>query len=188
MDKILEQEIGEKLDQERLGNEFARIEARLSSLMPRGMSDGFENEMGSLFCDLAEETNLVETTERDRSHWQGFAKVACLTIAGAAALTIGLQVLKEGGSQSPPIMASLSPEGTNISNQWGSPAVDVLEKKMWISDGEALGVVALDDDGHIAQGWSYQGVEEERVLHRSSGYEVIVQRPFESEYYASTSL
>jgi len=76
MDKILEQEIGEKLDQERLGNEFARIEARLSSLMPRGMSDGFENEMGSLFCDLAEETNLVETTERDRSHWQGFAKVA----------------------------------------------------------------------------------------------------------------
>jgi hypothetical protein len=85
-------------------------------------------------------------------------------------------------------VAAGSTDATSEINPEINPEIEVLGQRVWIDGGENLGIRPVNEAGETRQGWSYHGVEEERLLHGDSGYEVIVQREFEGQHFANTNL
>lgn len=157
---------------------IAEIEAGLDRLMPRGLGEEARGDLEATVDHLAQGTST-------RGFWGGLHSPNAVgqTIAAAlvlAALGTGMWVLQKGAHSSREFASLATPE-------LGS-GIEVLAQMTWIESGADLGVQSLGQDGDVSQGWSYTGVEEERILHEDSGYEVILQRDFEAELYAASSL
>lgn len=151
------------------------IEAGLERLMPRGLTEDTRLELESVVEGLAEE---VEGGAGD-SFWHGARFLQAAAAVLIAALGLGFFLHTE--NQVSPVLASLD----GASQEHG---IELLEQRTWIESGSELGSRTIDEAEEVSQGWSYSGVEEERLLHGDSGYEVILQREFEAELFASSSL
>lgn len=151
---------------------LADIEAGLERLMPRGLGEETRGELEAMVDDFASKAEGV----RGRSLvWQSLAAALCLAAVGG-----GIFAVQQGDVNSPRLaQLELSGQGAGL---------EILEQLTWIDGGADLGVRTVSQEGDLSQGWGYSGVEEERLLHSGSGYEVILQRNFEAELYATSSL
>lgn len=164
-------------------SEIDQIEAGLQRLMPRGLSNESQQGLEEVIDALAAQSELTIGQRGRASLTPAFGP------ALAAVLLLGLTVWGlfsfQASQQRPresPFFLSLDASSAESGN------ISILESRIWLNGGEDLGIRAVDEYGDAQRGWSYVGVEEERVLHEDSGYEVILQREFEGEHYASTSL
>ncbi|MDQ8191922.1 hypothetical protein [Roseibacillus persicicus] len=151
------------------------IEAGLERLMPRGLSEDSRVELESVideFCLSAE-----PTVSFWRKPYLWTSAVAAVVLLGAG----GMFANKGPGQNAVAVLEASDAH-------FHSSGISVLEKRTWIDSGEDLGIQSLNEFGETRRGWSYSGVEEERVLHEDSGYEVILQREFDAELYAASSL
>ncbi len=153
---------------------LSEIEASLERLMPRGLGEETRVELELVVDDLVEQAQGFGPRAA-LSNWQSWAAVLAVT-----ALGVGFYVQRDVLSQAP----SLAQAEATFSDH----GIEVLEQMTWIESGADLGVQALNQEGDVSRKWSYTGVEEERLLHEDSGYEVILQRGFEAELYAASSL
>ena len=153
---------------------LAEIEAGLERLMPRGLTDSARKDLESVVDDLAAEAEVTPVWKRTPV-WQSAAAAVLLAALGGVFFVSQNEV---GGGT--PALAQLEPTGNDS-------GIAVLGQTSWIEGGADLGVQTINDEGDVSQGWGYVGVEEERVLHVKSGYEVILQRPFEAELYSASS-
>lgn len=150
------------------------IEAGLERLMPRGLSDDARLELEAVVDNLSASADPVISIWRKPVLWSSAA-------AAILALTVGSLLIQKGIED--PVVAAVAQESVE------RPAgIAVLEQKTWIDSGADLGIQSVNEFGETRRGWTYTGVEEERVLHEDSGYEVILQREFEAELYAASSL
>ncbi|MGJ8724281.1 MAG: hypothetical protein ACSHYB_06975 [Roseibacillus sp.] len=150
------------------------IEAGLERLMPRGLTDTAREDLESVVDELASDSKVISFWKRPFV-WQSAAAILITTLGGA------LVAKKVPPALNAPAMVPLAVLEV-------VPGIEILEQMTWIEGGTDLGVQAINDAGDVSRGWSYVGVEEERILHEGSGYEVILQREFEAELYASSSL
>ena len=160
-------------------DKFSNIEAELERLiLPRGLSDDFNQELTGVIDDLATNTDLsgCSVFRRFSMSRQAQALAAALVLS-----LVALGIWVGTNNHSSPISLALN-EGLQ------SGGIAVLESSVWIDSGEDLGIQSMNEFGEARRGWSYVGVEEERFLHEDTGYEVILQREFESQHYATTSL
>ena len=163
------------MDRETGSLSLSEIEAGLERLMPRGLTDSAREDLESVVDELAAEASVIPFWRR-ATVWQSAAAVLLTAALGGA-----LFVKQSQPAGNLPVLAQLEPlvEDSGIA---------VLEKMSWIEGGADFGVQAINDEGEVSQVWGYNGVEEERVMHVKSGYEVILQRPFEAELYDISSL
>lgn len=153
------------------------IEAGLERLMPRGLSDSAQEELELAVDDLAGGSLIIPVWKRSLGWPSAVAALVVIAFGGA-------YVVKQGiASPIDSRLALVADEGAKQRS-----GIEVRGQTTWIESGVALGVQALDDSGDISRGWSYSGVEEERVFHENSGYEVILQRGFEAEFHSMSSL
>lgn len=160
------------MDREPLG--FSEIEAGLERLMPRGLGNETRDQLHGLIDDLAAESP-GKPLRKKAAFWQA---------AAAAVVLVGLTGAIASWKGSPRAEHALASLGASLDQ----PGLEVIEQKTWIDSGTDLGMLSHDETGEVSRGWSYSGVEEERLLHEDSGYEVILQRKFEAELHASSSL
>lgn len=168
-----------------MGNPLSRLEEQLSTLVPRGLSDGGRAELEAQIDALAAEVVSEEPAPRRRRVWP-----VGLGIAAAATVMVGLALLPEGAS---PDGAAAKPDGGADSGaQEASPGqadgefVTVDYERM-IGDGEDHGIV-LDRFNEPMRSWSYDVREMELVLDPESGLRVrIVQDRREQVRVAVTS-
>ncbi len=160
-------------------NSLQEIEAGLQRLMPKGLSDLSRDELETVIDELASKSEL-KSAFPSRQNWLQVAAV--ITLGGVAVWST--MVLGNGRSNSSLVEAPALSGSLNVVEQ----AFEVLEQRTWIESGTDLGMQTIDQGGELSRGWSYTGVEEERLLNERSGYEVILQREFEAELYAATSL
>ena len=154
---------------------LADIEAGLERLMPRGLTDSAREDLEGVVDDLAAGASIIPIWKRTRV-WQS-AAAALLIVGVGSALVMRQSPLAEGI----PALAQLASSEVDS-------GIAVLEQVSWIEGGADLGVQSINEEGDVSQGWSYVGVEEESVLHVSSGYKVILQREFGAELYSPSSL
>ena len=166
---------------------FSEMEARLERLMPRGLSDDFHQEMTVTIDELAAEAELsqggVGGVLRRMTMNPSARGIAAVLAVSAVSLGIWNGVIQRSSTANAAnALAALHSETLS------GGGIEVLESSVWIDSGADLGIHSIDEFGEARHRWSYAGVEEERVLHQDTGYEVILQREFEREYYATTSL
>lgn len=163
-------------------SEIDQIEAGLQRLMPRGLSDESQQGLEEVIDGLAAQSRLTigQRGRRLLTPQFGPAMAAVLLLSVTVWGVFSFQASQEGTARGPSLAFLDARESE-------SGAISVLESRVWLNGGEDLGIRAVDDYGDAQRGWSYVGVEEERVLHEDSGYEVILQREFEGEHYAYTS-
>ena len=163
------------MDKETGSLNLGEIEAGLERLMPRGLTDSHREHLESVVDGLAAGASVKPFWGRPKV-WQSAA--AALLVG---ALGVALFVNQNSAPNSSLALVQEGPSGENS-------GIQVLEQVSWIESGSELGVEAFNDEGDISRGYGYAGVEEERILHVSSGYEVILQREFETELYSTSSL
>lgn len=150
------------------------IEAGLERLMPRGLGEQARVEMEVVIDDLVASALPVPIWKR-LERWHSVAAALVLVALGGAFFAF------QQNSQARPILASLAVSETGN-------GIEVLEQMSWIEGGADFGMQTFSDEGEIGRGMSYIGVEEERVHHENTGYEVILQREFEAGVFVSSSL
>ena len=149
------------------------IEAGLERLMPRGLSEETRLNLESVVDGLASEACPVARA----SSW---VRPVFWAAAAAFLVAAGTLLILENSEQTSFELA--------FAEAAASPRVELLNHRTWIESGSELGARTFDEVEEVSQGWSYSGVEEERVLHQSSGYEVILQREFTADYFSTSSL
>lgn len=161
-------------------SEIDQIEAGLQRLMPRGLSEESQQDLEGVIDGLAGEValNFRQRCQQWAPPHLGASLAAAFLLSLTAWGVFSVNSARQGADES---RSLVSLDGG------ASSAISVLESRVWVDGGEDLGIRAVDEYGDAQRGWSYVGVEEERVLHEDSGYEVILQREFEGEHYASTS-
>lgn len=153
------------------------IESALERLMPRGLGDETQARLEVLIDELASESEGKQSTSRFWDHpWLGLSAAAAVILAGAVYAMW----------ERPREVLMAKQTAAALGQDYGQ--IELLTHRVWIEGGENLGILSVGDAGDARQGWSYSGVEEERFLHGESGYEVIIQREFEGEHYATTTL
>lgn len=149
------------------------IEAGLERLMPRGLGEEARVELEVVLDDLAAGTLPVPLWQR-LERWYSVAAALVLMALGGGFFAF------QQYSQAQPMLASLT------ASEAGN-GIEVLERMTWVERGADFGMQALDEVGELGRGLSYIGVEEERVRHEDTGYEVILQRPFEAGIVVTSS-
>lgn len=147
------------------------IEAGLERLMPRGLSEEASERFEGVIDELAENSapgNLFPW-------WQ---TMAATIVVGAGVFAVN-PFPKPGGT-----MAAV---GGPASEMLGQP-VEVLEQTVWLENGGDDGIKEMGDSGETRRAWWFTGVEEEKVRHAETGYEVTLQREVNGEVYLMTSL
>lgn len=151
------------------------IESALEQLIPRGLSEQTQSRLEDVIDELVEESSPT-TIQSLKKRWVPYSAVA----------SVALGALGWG------IVSSLQHrEASELTSTASGPSrdsIEVLEQRAWIDRGEDLGIQSIGDSGDTRHAWRYVGVEQERFLHNESGYEVVMQREFAGEHYATTSL
>ncbi|MBK1835084.1 hypothetical protein [Roseibacillus ishigakijimensis] len=159
------------------------IEAGLERLMPRGLGNETLEDLEVLIDEMAEEAPASLSAGRPY-RWSlslGFAAALLLSVGGMAWHFSA----REGESR---MRAAVSADGEALEAFAPATGIELLAQQTWIESGSELGIQPLSETGEARRAWSYSGVEEERVLHQGTGYEVIIQREFDAELYAASSL
>ncbi len=156
---------------------LSEIEAGLERLMPRGLAEDARLEMEAVVVGLAAEAQVVNVVSAD-FRWPRRLFWAAAAVMMISAFGVGFLLL---GEKSAP---SLVLEKEEFSHEAG---IQLVESRAWVERGSELDLQVVAENEEVSKGWSYSGVEEERLLHEDSGYEVLLQRSFETVLYASAS-
>ena len=151
------------------------IEAGLERLMPRGLTEDTRLELEGVVEDLAEGADNV----RGESFWRrplAWQAAAAVLIAG-----VGVSLFLQTESQN-------LPDSGFVKTGIARDGFEVLGQRTWVEAGSGMGALTIDESEEVSQGWSYSGIQEERVLDADSGYEVILQRNFDADVFSASSL
>ena len=159
------------------------IEAGLERLMPKGLNDVARIELEETVDNLAASTSTAPIS-RDK-FW---SKASFLKIAASLAVVsaVGAVYLSEKGIKHPSV--AVVPELNEVSSSDEIEPFQFVGHRTWIQSGRELEPQPVDQFEEVSRGWGYSGIEEERIHHVSSGYEVIVQRGFDAELHSMGSL
>jgi hypothetical protein len=165
------------------------VEAALGKLMPRGLGEDARIQLETVIDELSAESRPSRLNLKSRlihlpalPFPQTVAALLCCGFLGWGAYAVSMDGQRSSSAGYATIGAS------NQSVPASEPEIEVLTQSVWIDGGENLGIRPVNEAGDTRQGWSYHGVEEERLLHGDSGYEVVVQREFEGQHFANTTL
>ena len=150
---------------------LSEVEAGLERLMPRGLSDDALSRLEGLVDEQVAEQELPV-----RNDW----KRGLLSCAALFAISFALVT-----------WWAKSPSGAElaVASLMSTPSkISILERNSWIEGETELGLQVIAETGEAHQGYGFVGVEEERVRHEESGYEVVLQREFEAEFFTASSL
>ena len=155
--------------------DLSEIEAGLERLMPRGLSDDTFQNLESVVEELVEQAPVStnSSTWSRRGLWQAAAAVALVGVG--LSFVFRQQQANDLGL-------------VEVDGIYFEEAIELLAQRTWIESGSDLGTQSVSQSEEVSQGWGYTGIEEERVRHADSGYEVILQREFDAELYSVSSL